>query len=378
MSKAIYLIQDDGTLVAMAEAPYDSEDLLQELLAKYPDVLAGDQIGGAPHQWLLVTREMGVPSREDGGARWSADHLFLDQDAIPTIVEVKRSTDTRIRREVVGQMLDYAANAVVYWPEERLRAQFEAHCAVTGLDPQDVLTSTFGPDIDQDQFWAQVGANLRAGRVRLVFIADLVPPELQRIVEFLNGQMNPAEVIAVEVRQYVGKDLRTLVPRVIGETAEAQRAKGDQSRKKRKWDEASFMADLTTRRGPEDAAVAERILRWARDQGLDIWWGEGEKDGSFFPMLRHGNQSYWTVSVWTYGRVEVQFQVMRSRPPFDDEMKRLALARELSKIAGIAVSDEAINRRPSFPLSVLKPPDAMEHFLGALEGILREIKNYAT
>jgi len=40
----------------------------------------------------------------------------LDQDAIPTIVEVKRSTDTRIRREVVGQMLGYAANAVVYCP----------------------------------------------------------------------------------------------------------------------------------------------------------------------------------------------------------------------------------------------------------------------
>jgi 5-methylthioribose kinase len=41
-------------------------------------------------------------------------------------VEVKRSSDTRIRREVVGQMLDYAANAVVYWPLEMIRAKFEA------------------------------------------------------------------------------------------------------------------------------------------------------------------------------------------------------------------------------------------------------------
>ena len=32
---------------------------------------------------------------------------------MPTLVEVKRSSDTRIRREVVGQMLHYAANAVV-------------------------------------------------------------------------------------------------------------------------------------------------------------------------------------------------------------------------------------------------------------------------
>jgi len=57
---------------------------------------------------------MSIPDREDGSGRWSLDHLFLDQDSIPTLVEVKRSSDTRIRREVVGQILDYAANALVY------------------------------------------------------------------------------------------------------------------------------------------------------------------------------------------------------------------------------------------------------------------------
>jgi len=34
--------------------------------------------------------------------------------------------------EVVGQMLDYAANAVVYWPVERLRSYFEAGCEADG------------------------------------------------------------------------------------------------------------------------------------------------------------------------------------------------------------------------------------------------------
>ena len=59
------------------------------------------------------------PARRKSGDRWSADHLFLDQDGIPTLVEVKRRKDTRIRREVVGQMLEYAANAVVYWSLDR-------------------------------------------------------------------------------------------------------------------------------------------------------------------------------------------------------------------------------------------------------------------
>jgi hypothetical protein len=43
----IYLIQDGGGLVEMSETAYDSEDLLQDLLAKYPSLLAGDQIDSA-------------------------------------------------------------------------------------------------------------------------------------------------------------------------------------------------------------------------------------------------------------------------------------------------------------------------------------------
>lgn len=62
----------------------------------------------APRRWLLVSREWGVPREEGGGGHWSLDHLFLDQEGVPTLVEVKRSSDTRLRREVVGQMLDYA------------------------------------------------------------------------------------------------------------------------------------------------------------------------------------------------------------------------------------------------------------------------------
>jgi ribosomal protein L30E len=34
-----------------------------------------------------------------------------------------------------------------------------------------------------------VDANLRAGKVRLVFVADEIPAELRRVVEFLNSQM---------------------------------------------------------------------------------------------------------------------------------------------------------------------------------------------
>jgi hypothetical protein len=107
MSRRIFLIPETGGLREMVEQGFDAESVLQELLSDYPDLLAGDQMNEQePRRWLLVSREAGVPDRLDGSNRWSLDHLFLDQDGVPTLVEVKRSTDTRIRREVVAQMLD--------------------------------------------------------------------------------------------------------------------------------------------------------------------------------------------------------------------------------------------------------------------------------
>ena len=93
MAGRIYLLDGEAKLIAMEESPYDSEILLQKLLADHPDLLAGDQINGeVPRRWLLISREMAVPGEQDGAGRWSLDHLFLDQDAIPTLVEVKRGT----------------------------------------------------------------------------------------------------------------------------------------------------------------------------------------------------------------------------------------------------------------------------------------------
>src|SRR5437899_102976 len=129
MNPGIFLIQPNGELVEMNETEYEFEKQLQKLLADHPSLLAGNQINPkAPRRWLFIERESGIPAEEGAADRWKIDHLFLDQDGIPTFVEVKRSTDTRVRREVVGQMLDYAANATRYWPIAHIREQFATNC----------------------------------------------------------------------------------------------------------------------------------------------------------------------------------------------------------------------------------------------------------
>lgn len=373
MSGEIYLIQNDEQLVEMTEKAYDSEDLLQGLLARYPNLLAGDQMDSSePRRWLLISRERGVPSEEGGGYRWSVDHLFLDQDAVPTIVEVKRSTDTRIRREVVGQMLDYAANAVVYWPVETIRAEFKANHE----DPQQVIADFLSDtETDEEQFWQKAKTNLQAGKVRLVFVADGIPAELRRVIEFLNQQMDPAEVLAIEVKQYVGQDnLKALVPRLIGQTEEAQRKKTGGTRVSKGWDKNTFMNDLESRRGADETRVAREILRWATQKQLRVWWGKGKQDGSFFPMLDHKGTPHWLIAIWTYGRIEVQFQNMLRNPPFDEETKRLELLRRLNDIPNVTIPVDAITRRPSIPISALVDRSCLDQLVESLDWMVQEIR----
>jgi hypothetical protein len=297
MGGVIYLIRDDGELVEMTEQEYDSEALLQELLAKYPKLLAGDQMDSDnPRRWLFISREAGVPDEEDGSNRWAVDHLFLDQDGIPTLVEVKRSSDTRIRREVVGQMLDYAANAVVYWPLERIQAQFEATATSEGLDPEQQLASFLDDDVDPDEFWQRVKTNLQAWKVRLLFVADKIPPELRRVVEFLNAQMDPAEVLAVEIKQYVGPGRKTLVPRVMGQVAEAGRRNPRQGAR---WDEERFFATFGTDKSEEVALAKDLLSFGAEVSGRPIDWGTGKDRGSFTAPLVVNGKRFSVFSVYT-------------------------------------------------------------------------------
>lgn len=338
--------------------------MLQELLENYPNLLAGDQINSSvPRKWLLVKREMEVPSEEDGAGRWLLDHLFLDQDGIPTLVEVKRNSDTRIRREVVGQMLDYAANGIVYWPVEKIIAQFEANCEIKGENYEQILSEFLGIDTDVNEFWEKVKTNLLAGKVRLLFVADEIPPELRRIVEFLNTQMNPAEVLAVEIKQYTGNKLKTLVPRVIGQTVDVKNPKV--ASEKRQWDETSFFQELEAKRGADETRVARKIFEWAKTKAY-IQWGTGNIEGSWIPKVKIGSQrqeSYSIFESYTNGKIHIS---LRNNSQIICE----ALHERLNHFV-----DRKINSYFVIKLSKLANESDLTEFTNTFEWLLQELKN---
>lgn len=211
----IYVRNDAGGLVSLKEQRFDEEGELQKLLAEHPELLEGTQIRpDDPRRWILIKREQGIADR------WSLDHLVIDQDATPTLVEVKLGANPDARRKVVGQMLDYAAHAHTLDVTE-LRRAFEEQ-----LNAEDMLKDLIKEKYDNDRdFWEQVARNLKEKRLRLLFVADAIPDELARIVEFLNEQMPDIEVLAVEIKQFLaGTDSQTLVPRVIGRLAKTSRS----------------------------------------------------------------------------------------------------------------------------------------------------------
>ena len=226
MSGKIFAIRDGEGIVELTQTPYENEDLFQSLIEKHPEILAGEQISPEnPRRWVLISREMGIALDDSTGR---LDHLYIDQDGIPTFLEVKRGTDTRIRREVVGQMLDYAANGTQFWPISDIRAAYERNI----IDKESATLSDIGVD-DEEAFWQQVDINLRNGKVRLLFAADIIPTSLQAIIEFLNKQMRDTEVYGLEIKQYIGKDgLKTLVPNLIGRTASAVQMKRGETKQK--------------------------------------------------------------------------------------------------------------------------------------------------
>lgn len=268
----IFLVEEGtNALASLIESAYDTEDVLQDALARYPDLLPGDQINPEdPRRWLLVRREMEVPDTKDGGGRWSLDHLFLDQDAVPTFIECKRASDTRIRREVVAQMLDYAANGTEYWNVARLRqAAAETHGETLDERVRSLLDA--GEEEDIEPFWRAVEENLQRGRLRLIFAADEVPRELRRLVEFMNAKMADVEVLALEVKQFVADGRKVLVPRMLGISEAARERKGGGS---------SLPATHTTREEflAKCDAVARGffvdILDEADRAGHRIYWGK--------------------------------------------------------------------------------------------------------
>ncbi len=236
------------------------EDGLQRLIEQYPQVIPGFQIepgGEAPPQFVLLCREMPVGS-------WSLDFLLVDQHAIPTLVECKLVENPESRRAVVGQIIEYAANAAGAWGEGKLREKAAEYWSRKGRELNEVLNELFDDDdLDADAFWEDVEANLHQGKMRLIIVTDEFRPEVRRIIEFLNAETRNIEILGLEIRCYGGNDASlVLVPRLVGQSTDKPPV-----RKSKKW---SFSELQVIYKELPNSTLGKRflkVLEWAHGYG---------------------------------------------------------------------------------------------------------------
>jgi hypothetical protein len=268
-------------------------------------------------------------------------------------------------------MLDYAANAIVYWPVEQLQAEFKQRSEANGIDPADEVRDRLALDGDAETLWQRVKTNLQAGRIRMLFVADRIPPELRRIVEFLNEQMDPAEVLALELRQFQGEGLRTIVPMLYGQTEKAQQKNPGQPA--RQWDETSFLAEIELKHGAEALRVAQQIIEWIKKKTDQIWYCRGSKDGSVGSTVSVNRSQSFPISLYSYyGHVEIKFQYMRT--PFDNPVRREEFHENLNDIEGVNLPSG--RPRPNIPIATFSNDDEkLRRFLDVMDWCIAELRS---
>lgn len=336
---------------------------MQKLVAAHPELIA-DQDGAL----LLIRREQPIADREDGSGRWSLDHLFVTRGGVPVLVELKRAVDTRLRREVIGQMLDYAANGTAYWQGGRVADSFAATMTQQGRDADAELAVFLGGATDPQQFWQQVDANFAAGRIKMVFVADTIPRELARIVEFLNEQMK-ADVRAVELSWFESEGgVTALTPRVIGETERAQTEKAARSALPPVAREAWIQAKLGPC-GSDVVAAAEMFVAIVDGIGgrAEVTSSQGSILSVFDTL---GGALYpFRLSNERKGLVQLYLGHLIYRPAFAEEAVRQRLYDNLVAIVG-PLSTKTLNGFPGFDARKLNDPVIAEAIAGYLRRLL--------
>ena len=268
MENRLYFIAHDQTVQEMNEVNIKDmlEAQLQEIVEKNPNLLSREW-DYQPRKLYLISREQDVHKDEDAGITFSLDHLLVDDQGVPILVEVKRSIDTRIRREVVAQMLDYACRASA-WDVDILKESFK-------------INNTGRPDaeplFDNQEFWNRVSANLEAEHFRLVFVADRIPDTLRILIEFMDRAMNNIEVYGIELKPYKTSDGTMLLSSsVIGNSLEIRSKPTYPSRGKSRWTRESFLARVSDKIGNNGSDIAEALIDLCPALGLSGVFGRGE------------------------------------------------------------------------------------------------------
>ena len=198
------------------------EDVLRDMLFAQPAMLPVAEIDPAIGPLVPVARELNIP---DVGR---IDAFLADGRGHLVIVECKLWRNPQARREVVGQILDYA-RALARFSYDDLQREVSRATGRSGNALYQMVAGQAGA-LEEARFVDQVSRNLAAGRFLLMVVGDGITEGTQRIGEYLVAQPGLAfDFALVEMAQYAwadenGAEHIVVQPRLLTKTVVIERA----------------------------------------------------------------------------------------------------------------------------------------------------------
>ena len=193
-----------------------SEEWLQKLLQESPQLLPVAEIDSIYAPLVCIGREV----HTNVGY---IDNLYVSPKGYITIVETKLWRNPQARREVVGQIIDYAKELKQFTYEKldhSVRAYNQKyHNKELGIFDSMVEQNLLVQE-DEALFTDMIAKNLSNARFLLLVVGDGIRDSVWRMAEFLNSTPNMLYNIAlVELEVYkVSEEERLVVPNLLMKT----------------------------------------------------------------------------------------------------------------------------------------------------------------
>ncbi|GIE91575.1 hypothetical protein [Actinoplanes regularis] len=200
---AIYSEGPDGWQLITPQG-FPNERTLQELVAQAPDLLP---LSGNPRV-VVLGREVLIGSGY-------VDVIAIEATGEPVLIEVKLHNNAESRRAVVAQILSYAAGLHGMTVDE-FEGKVLAKCLAGRSLVDRIRDAAQAEALDADELRQNVHDTLQTGGFRLVLVLDQAPPDLVRLVGYLEAVSTQDLVIdLITVSSYDINGQRVVVPQRV-------------------------------------------------------------------------------------------------------------------------------------------------------------------
>jgi hypothetical protein len=298
----------------------------------------------------------------------SVDLVTVGPQGNITLVECKLSSNSEIRRSVIGQIFAYASGCWRMSFEDFSRAFSSRNQSVSLTNAvRNALPPAHRQQWEEDAFQLSVTENLKAGRFTLIIAVDRITDELKRIIPYVNSHtVAEVQFLALELGYVRDGDVELVRPLTYGSESVADKRNGGP---RRFWTADAYFEKL--KEYPSRVrAIVEALITFSEQRGAEMHGGSGSLP-SLNVSFRFGDKRKTLWSSYYYGKgptFDLNFEYIRSL----HSSEALAnCARTLQSIAGVENIYERVGEefrvRPSIPID----PILMQQ--GALETVQRAL-----